>query len=74
MTGEVKQLLDFSAISFNNNKVLIQSKQVLNSLEFFSNAQGMPLPSLIAIYGNQEHSNNRALSGTSVGRKDTIEF
>lgn len=29
---------------------------------------------LIAIYGNQEPSNHRALSGTKVGREDTTEF
>lgn len=56
---------------FNCNKDLIQPKQVLSSSEFFSNAQGTPLPSLVAIYGNQEPRNSRARSGTNVGGDKT---
>lgn len=59
---------------FQLSKELIQPKQVLSSSEFFPNAQGTPLPSLIAIYGNQEPSNKRALSGTNVGREEKTEF
>lgn len=48
-------------------------EEVFSSSEFLSNAQGTPLPSLAAMYGNQDLGHNREFSGTNVRKEDTTE-